>query len=179
MINVVDIISSSFDSAKKRLVKFYRMGTQDVQQCIQSSPHGIDSSPINGMRALYAQTHERGKNYIIGYLQTDQLAEPGETRVYSVDSSGKLKAWMWLKKDGTIEILGSDDNLVRFKKLEEGFNKLKDDHNALVQKWNAFVAAYVPGSPSSVGTPPTLAGSNVPASTASIAGSKFDEVKTK
>lgn len=179
MINIVEVISTAFDSAQKRLVKFYRMGKQDVQDCTQVSPAGVDSSPIKGMRAIYAQTPERGKNFVIGYLSENQLAQPGETRVFSVDSSGELKAWMWFKGDGTIEILGSDDNLVRFKKLEEGFNELKDDHNALVQKWNAFVAAYVPGSPASVGTPPTLAGSNVPASTASITGAKFDEVKTK
>jgi hypothetical protein len=55
---------------------------------------------------------------------------------------------------------------------------MKSDLNDMISKWNSFVAVYVPGSPTTVGLPPTLTGQNVTASTADISGCKIDEVKT-
>jgi hypothetical protein len=176
MINIVEVISTAFDSAQKRLVKFYRMGRQDVQDCVQSTPAGIDSSPIKGMRAIYAQTPERGKNYVVGYLSENQLAEPGETRVFSVDSSGELKAWMWFKGDGTIEILGSDDNLMKYAQAAATIEEIQQDIAALKQAFTTWVPV------------PSDGGAALKAAAASwfaqplveqIAGAKFDEVKTK
>jgi hypothetical protein len=83
-----------------------------------------------------------------------------------------------MKGDGTFEIGGSDDNMVRYSKLAAAYN---DDHNALntlIGKWNAFVSTYVPGSPTVAGEPVTLAGSNVAASTGDISTAKITKIKT-
>lgn len=166
------------DSLNRLKVKFLRFGKSDVQECIEASSYGVDSNPIKDMIAIYAPTQESGKNYVIGYLNTNRLAEIGENRLFSTDENGELKAWIWLKNDGKVQILGDTDNMVRYSKLEEAFNQLKADHNDLAQKWTAFATAYVPGSPATLGTPPTLATSTVQPSTANISEAKIDEVQT-
>lgn len=176
--NFTKVISTKFDDSKRLLVKFLRMGKSDVQECIEVSPYGTDSNPIKDMVALYTPTGETGKNAIIGYINKERLTKPGEYRIFSTDENGALQTYVWLHDDGTMEIGGDADNMVRFSELETAFNQLKDDHNALAQKWDAFCSAYTPGSPSTVGTPPTLASSTVGQSTADISGAKIDEVLT-
>lgn len=176
MLSVVEVLSASFDSGKRRLIKLLRMGREDIQECVQSSPAGVDSSPVKNMRAIYGSTTERGKNYVIGYLQKEQLAEPGETRFFSVNDSGELKAWMWLKKDGTIEILGVDDNLIKYAQTAATIKEIQDDIAALKEVFSTWVPL------------PTDGGAALKAAAATwfaqpliedISGAKFDEVKTK
>lgn len=176
--NFVKVISVELDSLQRRVVKVLRMGKGDIQTSDQVAPHGIDSYPVKDMTAIYAQTEQKGETVIIGYLNKNMLAAIGETRMYSTDADGGLKTFVWLKNDGTIELGGSAKNLVRFQELKTGFDQLKTDLNDMKTKWNAFTAAYVPGGPALVGTPPTLAGQNSPASTASIDSAKIDEIKT-
>ena len=87
-----------------------------------------------------------------------------------------LKASIILRKDGTAEILGNTDNMVRFSKLQTAFDQLKSDLNDHVQNWNTFAAAYVPGGPSPVGLPPT-ASTSTPSS-ADVEPAKINEIKT-
>jgi hypothetical protein len=176
--NFTKVISTKFDDTKRLLVKFLRMGKSDVQECIEVSSYGVDSNPVKDMVALYVPTGETGKNAIIGYINKERLADVGEYRIFSTDDSGALKTYIWLHNDGTMEIGGDADNMVRFSELETAFNQLKDDHNALAQKWDAFCLAYVPGSPSTTGLPATLGSSTVGQSTADISGAKIDEVLT-
>jgi hypothetical protein len=176
--NITKVISTSFDTLNRLKVKFLRFGKSDVQECIEASPYGIDSNPIKDMIAIYAPTEQSGNNYIIGYLNKNRLAEIGENRLFSTDENGTLKAWIWLKNDGKIQVLGDSDNFVRYSKLEEAFNELKASHNELAEKWNTFATAYVPGSPATVGTPPTLATSIVQPNTSDISGAKINEVQT-
>ena len=176
--NFVKIIETSIDSIGRRLPKFLRLGKSDIQECFEVSSFGDDSNPIKDMVAVYAQTSEIGKNVIIGYINKNQISAPGEKRIYSTDESGNVVFYFHLKNDGTAEMNGTADNLVRFSALESGFNEMKSDLNDMISKWNSFVAVYVPGSPTVVGLPPTLAGQNVLASTADISGCKIDEVKT-
>lgn len=142
------------------------LGYSDVKNTIQASSFGIDSNPINGLKAIYAETSDKGNPVVIGYLLPNQLAAKGEIRLFSTDADGALKIFLWLKADGTIQLGGSSDNLVRYSKLETAFNDLQD-------KWNAFAATYTPGSPSTLGTPPTAQ-----QSTASITEAKITELKT-
>jgi phage gp45-like len=164
MINISKVISFSFDSLKRQLVKVYRLGKDDVQEAIQAAPFGVDSSPINDMQAIFMQTGERGKTVIVGYLNRNHISEKGETRIYSTNESGSVQIFLHLKNNGTAEFGGDTDNLVRFSKLEEGFNQLKSDFN------NFLIHTHpASGSPPA---PPALP------STASIAGSKIDKIKT-
>lgn len=176
--NVVKIISTSFDTLNRLKVKFLRFGKSDVQECIESSPYGIDSNPIEDMVAIYAPTEQSGNNYVIGYLNKNRLAEIGENRLFSTDANGNLQAWIWLKNNGKIQVLGDSDNFVRYSKLEQAFNDLKASHNELAQKWNTFATTYVPGSPATAGSPLTLTTSTVQPNTSDISGAKIDEVQT-
>lgn len=166
MASFVTVDSSTFDSVKRRIVKFLRFGKGDVRTAVETGPFGVDSSPPKGMVAVYAKTDSMEDTVLVGYLNINQLASPGEHRIYSTDENGVLKSWVWLRGDGTIEMLGTADNLVRFSALETAFNQLKDD-------FNAFANSYVPGGPSSVGLPAT-----VNPSMADISGAKIGEIKT-
>lgn len=169
--NIVTTDSTLVENLK-RIVKFLRFGKKDVQTSTQYTPHGIDSNPVKGMKAIYAETGEKGKTVIIGYLSKSVLAAVGETRIFSTDSNGALKAWTWYKADGTIEMLGSAKNMVRFQELETGFNQLKSDLNTFITAYNSHMHPTAGTGPPS---PPTATGSS---SSASIADAKIEEIKT-
>lgn len=171
----VKIISTSLGDLGKRLIKFAGFGSKDIQTAQHVFPFGIDSNPVKDWVAVYATTSNSGDKIIVGVINKNLLAGIGETRLFATDDKGTEKGYLWLKNDGTAEILGNDDNAVRFSKLEAGFNQLKDDLNTQIDKWNLFAAAYSPGSPTTLGTPPTAA--TVTNSTASISDAKIDTIK--
>lgn len=160
----VTVFSSSFDSLKSRVIKFLRFGLNDTQTATEAVPFGIDSNPVKDMIAIYSKTSTMGEAVIIGYINENQLADPGETRIFSTDSSGGLKTYIWLKADGKIQLGGTADNAVRFSKLEDGFNQLKSDFNNFL--------THVHGTAGTPTTPPALP------STASISDAKIDEIQT-
>ena len=174
--NLVKVISSRIIE-NKRLVKFLRMGASDVREKQEISPFGFDSNPIKDMIAVYSETGEVGKSVIIGYINKNQIAESGESRMYSTDDNGVLKMFLHLKKDGTAEFGGNTKNLTRFQELESGFNQLRTDLNNLVIAFNQHTHPTAPTGPISIPTPiPTV----IPASnsTASISGAKIVEIYT-
>ncbi len=148
------VLSSSIDALNRRVVKILRMGKSDVQTSLEVMPYGIDSNPIKDMIALHSDTSEKGKSVIIGYINKQQLAEAGELRLFSTDENGILKAHIWLKNNGDIEILGDSDNMVRYSSLETAFNMLKADLDA------------------------ARAVLSLPPSSADISFAKIDEIKT-
>lgn len=172
--NIVKIISSRIVDSK-RLVKFLRLGKNDVQESHQASPFGIDSNPISGLVAVYAPTMENGKPVVIGYINKNQIAGIGETRIFSTDDQNTLKTYIHLLNDGTMEIGGNSKNMVRFQELETGFNQLKSDFNALVTLFNTHVHAGVTTGPASSAVTPTPGTS----SAADISGAKIDEIRTQ
>lgn len=180
-IKIGTYISSLIDSGRRR-IKVLVTGRSDVQNAYESLPFGIDNSPPENIRAIYAETGEKGRNIILGYINQNQLnsLQEGETSFYSTSENGEtIQSFMTMRNDGTIEILGTGDFLVRFNELQTGFNQLRSDFNTLINLYNAHVhittatvgATAVPGVISatvSTGTP----------STASIDASKIDEIKT-
>jgi hypothetical protein len=174
MIQLVKSISTEFDKLNRRVLKFFRFGNADVQTAIQTAPYGIDANPIKDMVAVYAETSEKGRPVIIGFLNKNQLADKGELRLYSTDSDGEVKFYTWLKKNGTMEIGGNSKNMVRYQELEAGFNQLKEEFNALVTIFNTHTHSGVTTGMGASGTTATPGVS----STASIAGAKIDEIKT-
>lgn len=131
---LVKIFSSSFDSANRRVLKFLRLGKSDVQTSLEAMPFGVDSSPIKDMRAIYAETSNDGKAVIIGYLNKNQLAQDGETRLFSIDANGNLKSELWLKKDGTIWFNGSGDFLTKWNPLNQAMSTLASNINTELGK---------------------------------------------
>jgi len=144
--NLVNIISSRILDSKI-LLKFRRMGKNDVQETPIVAPYGVDSNPIAGMVALYAETGEKGKNVLVGYLNKNARAGVGELRFYATNNEGTEQNYIWFRSDGNLEINGDDDNMVRYSELKAGFDQLLSDHNQLVQNVNAFFQNYLPGSP--------------------------------
>lgn len=176
MVNFIKVISTEIDDLQRRVIKFLRYGKSDVQTSEQVSPFGIDSNPLKDMIAIYAPSSVRGGNVVLGYLNKNQLAAIGETRLFSEDPNGDLSTYLWIKNDGTIEVGGNTDFMVRYTALESSFNELKDDLNNHIQNYNSFANAYVPGSPTVTGLPPTATASTE--SAADITGAKIEEIKT-
>ena len=178
MINIVKVFSTELVEAGRRIVKVLRYGKNDVQTPVQSAPFGSDSNPPANIRAVYTDTGNKGDNVIIGYINVNQVAEIGENRLFSTDEDGNLVFEIRLRNDGTVEIGGSVDNLVRFSKLEEAYNQLKDDFDALVTAYNSHIhitTATVGVGPPGVIAPTTATGSP---STGDISDAKIDELKS-
>jgi hypothetical protein len=135
------IISTAIEASgqlKRRLIKITRFGTDDVQEPFQASEFGIDSNPPAGMVAVYSDTSERGKNVIIGYLNKNMMADVGETRLFSVDGNGDLKAYLWLKNDGTLLLSGNADNAVRYTPMAQTIQELQNDIKNLKQAFTTW-----------------------------------------
>ncbi len=174
MLNFVKTISSEKDSLQRRIIKFLRFGNSDVQTSQEVSPHGIDSVPYKDLIAVYGKTESTGKTVVIGYLNKDRLADVGENRLFSTDSNGQLSTYIWLKNDGTMEIGGDTDNMVRFSKLKDAFDELKNDFNNFVSTTYA-THTHVSASPGSPTAVPVPLGTT---SAANIDPAKIDEIKT-
>ncbi len=165
MIKLAKTISSVIDNLTRRIVTVYLLGRTDVQEAIQSAPYGIDSNPIKDMVAVFAQTGERGKTVIVGYLNKNQIAAIGETRLYSTDEDGNVKISIYLKNDGTAELAGNEDNLVRFVPLDDFVGALNNFFNQQLPLIASGIAtgggSYTPGT-----------------ANFNISGAKIDELKT-
>lgn len=78
------------------------------QLCDQYGPAGDDSPPLPDDRILLNKVEGSGSYVSSGSLTISQGAEPGEKILYSRDPESKeLKAKIYLKKDGSIEIEGA------------------------------------------------------------------------
>ena len=179
MPSLVKTLSTSLDKLKRLVVKFQRYGLNDIQTSNCAQPFGLDGNPVKDMVAVYSQTDEIGKTVIIGYFNPDSLAEIGGNRLYSTDDKGKLKGLIYMRSSGVAEINGDTDNMVRFSKLEAGFNELKSDINSLITAYNGHIhittATVGPTPTPGVITPTPSSGTP---SVASIAAAKIDNVKT-
>lgn len=175
MLTLIKVISNAVEAGFRK-IKIRRYGNGDVQTASQVSPFGIDAAPPVGMVAVFSETNKKGKPVIIGYLNKSLLAANGEIRLYSLDSDGALATFIWLKADGTMEIGGDADNMVRFSELKTAFDQLLGDHNDLVNAFNTHMHATAGTGPP---VPPTP-GTGIPAtpSIASVDDAKIDEIKT-
>lgn len=172
--NLVKIISTEYDDAKKRISKFFRLGTSDVQTAIEAGPYGTDASPIKNMVAVYSPTLQKGEAVIVGYLNKNQLAAPGEHRIYSTNETGVLKTYVWLKGNGDTLLGGDAYHLARFEQLQTAYNELQGKVNDHITAYNAHVHSGVTTGLGSSG--PTISTANP--STADISLAKADKLKT-
>lgn len=170
---LVRAISTAFDAIKRRIIKVRVLGKDDIQTCFESSPFGVDSNPFKDLQAVYAKTGDKGKTVIIGYIHKNQLAAVGETRLFSSDSAGGLKFWVWLKNDGTLELGGNTKHVANFEGLQTAFNELKTDFNNHIGNYNTHIhpGVTVGGGVTGITTPGTP-------SSADITGAKINEIKS-
>lgn len=134
MIRLVKIISTELVERGRRLIKVLRLGKQDVQTPIQAGPFGSDVNPPPGVRGIYVRTGTKGDTFLVGFINIDQVAEVGENRQFATDENGALIFEARMRNDGTYEIGGSADNLMRFTGLDTQMQKLSSDINAELVK---------------------------------------------
>lgn len=117
--NYFSKVAESFIENGKRVLKVLQFGTKTADEV---GPFGIDSNPLKDMTAIYAETSNNSESVIIGYINKNQIAGIGETRLYSLDENKAVKSFIWLKNDGTIELNGNTYSSVRYEPLESGIN---------------------------------------------------------
>ncbi len=176
MLNASKVISTALKDAK-RFVKILRFGRDDVQDIREAMPFGYDGNPHKDMVAIYGATSEKGKPVIIGYINKNQIADIGETRIYSTNETGDEKIYLHLKNDGSAEFGGDTDFMVRFNKLKDGYDALKSDFNSFVTTYNTHTHPYVGLVAGVSGTTLATPSAGTPSS-ASIDDSKIEEIKT-
>ena len=170
---VSTLIESGF-----RIIKT-KIGSNIIETSKQVGPFGFDSNVPGKYVAIMAETISNEDPVIIGYLNLnviDSLAT-GESMIFPTDDKGALKASIIMRADGTTEIIGSEDNAVRYSKLETAYDELKGKVNDLVTAFNQHLHPTAAVGPPS---PPTPVPNVIPAlpSAGDITGAKIDEIKT-
>jgi hypothetical protein len=103
MIYLSKVTKSAINSIKNRIVT--AMG-YNVISTVEVAPGGIDCPPVAGQLALYIETAKRNSPVFVGYVNKGLMAEPGERRIFAVDSSEAETVRVWLYGD-KVEIGGT------------------------------------------------------------------------
>lgn len=135
MITLAKIRSALIESGK-RILKVEQYGVKSVKQ---ASSFGDDGNPIENMTAIYADTSENGEPVIIGFINENQLAQVGEKRIFSLDGSGNLSTYIWLRNNGNIELGGTDHKAVRYAPLNTGVQQQRLSINTELAKISAAI----------------------------------------
>lgn len=173
VMNVVKVLETFIEEGR-RIVKILRNGRDDVQTSKQVTPFGFESNPTSNSIGLYTSTATRNRTYVMGYIAENVDTEVGETRIYSTNDDGEIQISFHFKNDGTVEMGGDADNLMRYNELKSAFDELRDDFNSLVNAYNTHVHPGVtPGNGATVITATTATPSS-----ADMSASKINELKT-
>lgn len=128
--------------AGRRFVKVLRLGLADVQTPREAMPFGVDSCPVGkDFVAIMADSAQKGKPVIVGYINRNQIATEGQFRIYSLKSDGTISQYILLKEDETIEFGGTGDFLVRFNPLKTGLDNQATAINTELAKIQTAIAA--------------------------------------
>lgn len=119
MISFSKFDSSTLTEVGKRVIKIFGFGAKTASDC---SPFGVDSNPIKGMTAIHATTSNDAESVVIGYVDSAKLAQSGEIRIFSKDSNGEIKAYVWAKNDGNLLLNGDQYSSVRFEPLKNSLD---------------------------------------------------------
>ncbi len=139
--NLVTVIESIINNIHQRVVKVYCYGRNDVRTANEVSPYGIDSCPVKDMVAVYSNTSDSSETVIIGYLNKNQVALPGELRIFATNSAGAEQGYVYLKNDGTIEIAGNANKVVKYTALNTGLQQQVNKINTELAKISAAITA--------------------------------------
>jgi len=167
----LQIIQVNFSTIFKNLRYIKSVFGFDAHLSAQIAPFGDDSCPLNSTKGVKSKTDDNATHVILGYFNRNPLAQEGEKRLYSKRPAGEDSFVVWLKNDGTLEMGGTSDFMVRFSELKKGFDKLVEAHNGLVDKYNLHTHP-VSGANTLITT-----GIEIP-STANINACKIEQIKT-
>lgn len=118
-------IRSSVIEAGKRILKVEQFGAKTAKEAY---PFGFDSVPPDGFTAIYAETTNKDSSVIVGYINKNQLAEVGGSRMYAIGSSGDVVSFVYARASGVLELNGSAFSSVRFQSLKIAI----DNNDALI-----------------------------------------------
>lgn len=119
--------SSAALESGKRILKSIGIGGS-VMTTKESMPFGIDSQPLENWTAIYAETTNKSESVIIGYINKNQIAEPGENRMYALGPEGGISSFVFLKSNGEIWLNSGENSAV----LWEGLKNSIDQQNLLI-----------------------------------------------
>lgn len=91
----------------KRILQVLQFGAKTAKV---ASAYGDDSNPIDNMTAIYAETSVNSEPVILGYINTQQIAQKGEKRIFSQKENGDLAFEIYLKNDGSCEIKSAESD---------------------------------------------------------------------
>lgn len=149
-----------------------------VETSKTANPYGFDSNPTKNYIAIVSGTMSNEEPVVVGYLNPRAFTtlNPGDSAQYATNENGDVVGTIVARNNGTIEILGNDDNAVRFSKLKTAYEELQTKVNDLVIAFNQHVHATAGSGPPS---PPTPVPNTIPAipSSGDIEPSKIDQIK--
>lgn len=122
-----------------RMIKSFGRSRRDVSTSYNVAPWGDDSAPILNSDLVHSSTGA-DETVILGVINKNQIASPGEKRIFATNEGGDVVVAIYLKRDGTIEIAGNSDNTVKFSKLDTAIQKLSADINIELGKIAAGIA---------------------------------------
>jgi len=95
MIALSKVVSSAIQ-AGLRLITALVTSKTDARECYDVAPYGWVSSPIAKTTAVYMDTANRMDNVIVGYIvKAAKPVNEGESMMYSTDTSGALKYYVY------------------------------------------------------------------------------------
>jgi len=154
------ITITKLQAATDKFFKLLRNGKEDVITADQIAPSGIDSKPVKGSNVIHADTAIKGEGVALGLLYSSEKTNEGETRIYATDENGNEVFDLYLKNDGTMEISGSGDNLIKYLAL------------------NTALQSFVTDLNSKLGIAFTAVGGSWPGTSIDISNSRIEKVKT-
>ncbi|MCD6011636.1 MAG: hypothetical protein K0Q79_1498 [Flavipsychrobacter sp.] len=142
---------------------------------------GVYTAGININVVLQAVEGMYGIPGADSYCLVAEIDGPGKWELLKANKYtklyGKVGASEVMVKDDVIQLNdGGDGGLVKVAELTGQLNDIEDKLNSLINKWNSFCAAYLPGSASSAGVPATLTTETV---TTLVSTSRSDIENTK
>ncbi len=144
----------TFSKTKENIIKAFTRSLKVFQFGAKTAdviaPFGDDSAPLKDMIALYAETSNMSESVIIGYINKNQIAASGEKRIFSLKSDGTLSTSIHLRTDGTMELGGNTDNVVKYTPLNSAFttkdNFINIELGKIAAAITALGGAYAPGT---------------------------------
>jgi hypothetical protein len=120
----------------KRILKVEQFGAKTAKECY---PFGFDSMPPENWTAIYADTANKDESVIIGYINKNQLAEAGGSRMYALGSFGEVVGFVRCGANGITELNGSAFSSVRFESLKIAI----DNNDTLINTELAKIATAI------------------------------------
>jgi len=142
MLTFSKLKSSSIEQGK-RILKVFQFGAKTAKE---SSPFGFDSSAPENWTAIFGETSNKGESVIIGYINKNQLAEVGSSRIYAIGSSGEVVGYVHSRASGVLELNGSEFSGVRFQPLKSAIDAKDIQVAGELAKIALVLNSLVPGS---------------------------------